>query len=78
MILGPELTRNLSNRISISFFRIEFNLHLVGQEMNHQAGILRIIITKDQIRQRSKKRLSRSKIEIQFGEFVHFDMACSV
>ena len=48
--------------------------------MNHQAGILRII-TKNQIQQRSKKRLSRSnlvEIEIEFREFVHLDMACSV
>ena len=34
------------------FFRIEFNLHLIGQKMNHQAGILRII-SKNQIQQRS-------------------------
>ena len=48
--------------------------------MNHQAGVLRII-TKNQIQQRSKKDfLGRilSKIEIEFREFVHLDMACSV
>ena len=45
---GPELTRRLPNRISICFCRIEFNLHLIGQKMNHQARILRII-TKNQI-----------------------------
>ena len=33
----------------------------MGQKMNHQAGILRII-TKKQIQQRSKKRLSRSNL----------------
>ena len=43
------------------FCRIEFNLHLIGQKMNHQAGILRII-TKNQIQQRSKKILSRSSL----------------
>ena len=57
--LGPELTRNLQNRISIFFFKIKFNLHLIGQNINHQAGVLRII-TKNQIQQTSKKRLSRS------------------
>ena len=55
-------------------------MHLIGQEINHQASILGII-TKNQIQQSSKKRLSRSnlsKIEIEFREFVHLDMACSV
>ena len=35
------------------FFRIEFNLHLIDEKMNHQAGIL-IFVTKEQIQQRSK------------------------
>ena len=51
---GPRLTRNLPNGISIFFYRTELNLHLIGQEMNHQAGILRIL-TKNQIQQRRKK-----------------------
>ena len=58
---GPELTRNLPNRISIFLFRIEFNLYLIGQKLNHQPGILRII-TKNQIQQRSKKILFRSNL----------------
>ena len=53
--------RNLPDRISIFVFLIEFHLHLIGQKMNHQAGILRII-AKNQIQQRSKKRLSRSNL----------------
>ena len=43
------------------FSRIEFNLHLIGQTMNHQAGILRFM-TKNQIQHGSKKRLSRSNL----------------
>ena len=57
---GPELTRNLPNRISFFFFRFEFQLHLISQKMSHQAGILRIIAT-NQIQQ-SKKRLCRSNL----------------
>ena len=48
--------------------------------MNQQAGILRII-TKNQIQQGVKKDFLgriKSKIEIQFAEFVHLNMACSV
>ena len=35
----------------VFFFRIELNLYLIGQKMNHQAGFLRII-TKNQIQQK--------------------------
>ena len=59
--LGPELTRNLPNQISIFFFRIELNMHLIGQKMNHQAGILRII-TKIKFNKKVKKDFSRSNL----------------
>ena len=59
---GPESTRNLPNRLSFFFsLEIEINMHLIGKKTNHQAGIL-IIITKNKIQQRSKKRLSRSNL----------------
>ena len=47
-------------------FRIEFNLHSIGEKMNHQAGILRII-TINLIEQRSKKRISRSNLVENLG-----------
>ena len=57
---GPN-TRNSPDRISIFVCRIEFYLHLIGQKMNHQEGIIRIS-TKNRIQQRSKKILCRSNL----------------
>ena len=55
----PAAVRTCQIEFRFFTFRIEFNLYLIGQKMNHQAGILRII-TENQIQQRSKKGLSRS------------------
>ena len=60
-IFRAQINEELAKPNFDFFYRIEFNLRLIGQEMNHQAGILRIV-TKNQIQQRSKKILSRSNL----------------
>ena len=49
------------SNFDILFLRVELNFHLIGQRMNHQAGILRII-TKNNFNKKVKKRLSRSNL----------------
>ena len=59
LIISQKWTSQIEFRFCL--FRFEFNLYLIVRKMNHQAGILSII-TKIQIQQRSKKRLSRSNL----------------
>ena len=48
--INEELAKS---NFEIFFFIIEFNLHLIGQKVNNQAGIL-IVITNNPVEQRCK------------------------
>ena len=63
----------MPNRNWIVWFRIEFNLHLIGQKMNHRAGILRII-TRNQIQPRAQINEELAKSIFFFFLTIEFNL----